>query len=618
MRRNIVEMTVTETQGLEIEHDHEHVPEAGRPLLQSDSIVQQMGRFFNLFAIAILLLTASAIYGASRVDQRVGELADRSFMHMVSSEAKLSLRNTKAGLEQLAVARGSEEQLGLVLSNFREAKAGIERMEVAAQTDLRDNASQVKELAALARQIDGNLVTLLPRLETGGAGEGAIPAALLEVDRLDVQLASLHSSTNSELATLSRLGIDEVRRVMALLMIIGVIAISLVVIGKRIVTRQMANPLALISDASQRIATGETEIVIPCQSREDEIGTLARSLNVLRDVQISAISHAETELEREKELQEERARQQAEQAEMREALALQFEKTIGDVANQVAAASEQMKQAANSLAETVDTSSTNMENANALLAEATRGMTGAAAATDEFALSISEVSAQALVSSKRAKKAAEAAASADETIGAMTESAGKISQIVEVIASIAQRTNLLALNASIEAARSAEAGRGFAVVANEVKALALQTHRETAEVEALITTMQNATGHSASALSTIAQEVIELEAAAGTIAGAVDQQAGAGQDLAKAIDMAARNTSEASESFVNVKEVTDASTETASKLRDSSEMLSAQADLLREQVAQFLGQVRVQESPDAEGSADRGLTPLNIGRLIAT
>nr|WP_255548006.1 methyl-accepting chemotaxis protein [Erythrobacter ani] len=226
------------------------------------------------------------------------------------------------------------------------------------------------------------------------------------------------------------------------------------------------------------------------------------------------------------------------------------------------------------------------------MVEANSGATAAAAASDEFALSIGEISRQAASSSELARLATDATEEADSTISALSDSAEQVGQIVELIQTIAQRTNLLALNASIEAARGGEAGRGFAVVASEVKELAMQTSRATEQVADQIRAMQDTTGASVSALRSIATQVKELETTAVSIASAVDQQSVAGQDLARSIDLAARGTEKVAAHVDDVRELSLSTGAAASQVLSSANDLDKQATTLNEQVEAFLKQVR--------------------------
>jgi methyl-accepting chemotaxis protein len=244
------------------------------------------------------------------------------------------------------------------------------------------------------------------------------------------------------------------------------------------------------------------------------------------------------------------------------------------------------------MAETAEVSANQSGTVAEAMDSAAAGVTAAAAATDEFSLSINEISRQASGSAELARKAAESTRHADATIGALADSAAEVGQIVELISSIAQRTNLLALNASIEAARGGEAGRGFAVVAAEVKELAAQTAKATERVAVQIQKIQEDTGSSVTSLKSIARQISDLEVTSVSIAAAVDQQSAAGKDLARSIDLAARSTERVSTSISQVRTGSIATGAAAAQVLTSSSELKHQSAALRSQVDDFLNHVR--------------------------
>ncbi|TMM47395.1 HAMP domain-containing protein [Qipengyuania marisflavi] len=359
------------------------------------------------------------------------------------------------------------------------------------------------------------------------------------------------------------------------------LGITMIFLSSRYLARDVSGTLCQMTDAATQLAGGNKNLHIPATDRSDEIGDLARALEVFR--------RKAWQFEK---MADEREGMRAAQDKTLIRFAEKFESTVGEVVGGVAAASSQLQSTASSMASAAEQGTRQTAMVATSMEQASGGVTAAAAASDEFAMSIGEISRQAAHSAELARAATDAAGRADGTISDMATAANQVGQIVELIQTIAQRTNLLALNASIEAARGGEAGRGFAVVASEVKELAAQTSRATEEVAEQIRGMQDSTGASVNALRSIGEQIKQLETTAISIASAVDQQSVAGQDLARSIDLAARAADEVSGNIGQVRETSLATGAAASQVLGSANDLEGQAAALRRHVDEFVSHVR--------------------------
>lgn len=370
--------------------------------------------------------------------------------------------------------------------------------------------------------------------------------------------------------------------------IVGLAGIAWIMLASRAMNRDLITPLEHNVQELRRLADGERDLKLRGVERGDEIGKLARTTQFLAK---AGVKMDELYLIR-KRADAERARAEAQRQSELLDIATQFETTVGQIAGNVATAAAQLKATAMAMTESAHGSSEKARSVVEAMNQASNSVAAAAAASDEFAMSIAEISRQATQSEELARKASSVAEGTDKTISALADSASQVNQIVELIQSIAGRTNILALNASIEAARGGEAGRGFAVVASEVKELAAKTSSATEDVGSQIEAMQQSTQLGVTKLREIGERVSQLETTSIAIASAVDQQSVAGKDLAQSIDRSAQGTEQVSSHAEELLDQATAVGAAADQLLASAQDLEGQASALTVHAHEFLGCIR--------------------------
>jgi methyl-accepting chemotaxis protein len=349
--------------------------------------------------------------------------------------------------------------------------------------------------------------------------------------------------------------------------------------------RGMAKPIRALENAMRDIASGKHAIVVPGAGRGDEIGSMARAVEIFKDGLIESNSLRAAQ-------EEQRAAAGLERRDMMAALATRFETSVGTVVQAVGSAAGELRTTAQSMAATADQATRQTATVAAASEEASQSAQAVATAVEELNTSIAEIAKQVNQSAKVASAAVGQANSANSEVQSLALAAQKIGDVVKLISEIAAQTNLLALNATIEAARAGEAGRGFAVVASEVKALASQTSKATDEISAQVGAIQGATQSSVEAIQGITTTIGQVSEIASAIASAVEQQGAATLEIARNVAEAARGTGQVSE---NISGVNDAARETgvaATRVVDSAAELSRSGEALKTQVDVFLREVR--------------------------
>ena len=138
-----------------------------------------------------------------------------------------------------------------------------------------------------------------------------------------------------------------------------------------------------------------------------------------------------------------------------------------------------------------------------------------------------------------ADDAVQASAAAQATVAALAGSSIEIGNVVKLITAVAEQTNLLALNATIEAARAGDAGKGFAVVAGEVKELASETARASADITRRVEAIQSDSVAAAEAIRSIDEVIRRISDFQSSIAGAVEEQTATTAEMGRSVRVAA-------------------------------------------------------------------------------
>ncbi len=234
---------------------------------------------------------------------------------------------------------------------------------------------------------------------------------------------------------------------------------------------------------------------------------------------------------------------------------------------------------------------------------ASEGVQTVAAAAGQLKSAINEISQQMSHASAMALGITDETAHTRTVVTALLDTAQSISNIVRIIGGIAEQTNILALNAAIEAARAGSAGKGFAVVAAEVKKLAVETTRATAQIAGQIEQVQQAAGQASRSVDSIGSSVERMSHIAGSVAAAVEQQSAATSEIARSIEQLSHAAQQVTSSINTVTKAYAEVSMIADGLRGETGKLLEKSDTLHDEIDSFVSRLLHTDQQDGQTQA---------------
>ncbi|GED73412.1 methyl-accepting chemotaxis protein [Pseudomonas fluorescens] len=530
-------------------------------------------RAFLGFAFIALLVVVLGVFAVNRmavireasVDMESNQLPSVGFLGNLTENVlrlrilsfRVLVNREPAGLAE------AQTRIGVLVDNARKAQASYAALPAGPQeaalyktfaTTLDNYLQAQNEMLELSRQ---NKLDEMRSLINSRIKEGT--------DQMGEQLNQLIAINAADARSASKAAGEHYSSAIAGIVAVAVLAALLTIVLALLLTRSIVTPLNKALNAAQVIAGGNLRQAIEVDGKDEP----ARLLQAL--------------------------------AEMQASLRRTIEQIAGS-ATQLASASEELSAVTEEASRGLQQQNNEIEQA----ATAVNEMTAAVEEVARNAVSTSEASRQSTQAAREGRDRVVETVHAIQTmthdvqstsvmIEGLATQGRDIGKVLDVIRAIAEQTNLLALNAAIEAARAGEAGRGFAVVADEVRALAHRTAQSTQEIEKMVAGIQNGTGDAVESMQQSnqrTQSTLELARAAGValeqIAESINQINERNLVIASASEEQAQVSREVDRNLVNIRDLATQSAAGANQTSAASHELSRLAVDLNALVARFV------------------------------
>ena len=371
----------------------------------------------------------------------------------------------------------------------------------------------------------------------------------------------------------------------------SIIAVVLGFLFTFFLTRSITRPLALVTETAKRIASGDLTVERLNVRQRDEIGIMSDAFNMMVENLRTLIRQVAASSEDLSASSEELAATAEQAANATKQIAATIEQVAQGAADQsrsvqdTASVVDELKRSIHRIAQGAEQQARAVQEMTSVMGEMTRAL----ATTAERAAGVSDLAKKALQTARDGENAVretvagmrqihETVSQTARNIQELGSHSEKVGEIVQVISGIADQTNLLALNAAIEAARAGEHGKGFAVVADEVRKLAERSAASAGEIAQLIGSMQHGIGRVVASMNEGTAKVqvgLDLAQRAG---GALDEILSALQSTTDGVNDIARYAEENRESVKRITHLAENLAGVSEENSASAEEMAARSD----------------------------------------
>lgn len=522
------------------------------------------------FSIILILMIITSLFALQQISnvRASAEEIEKNWMESIYQLGNVTEHMLTLRIHTVEVmGAGSAEKVKSILSESPQLVADLQKSQKKYQA-LISSSEERNVYQNLESELQEYLQARSQMIERKASGQPTDPANMNAIsrtgDQISDNLARLKDLNHQGAAESSAQASQQYEDAKVAVALLIVTSSLLTILLAALITRSLTQPIQAALGAAERIAQGDLTQEITVEGKDEP----AQLLN--------AVTH--------------------------------MQKALRQVIQQILETSSQLASASTQLQAATDDNTRNLHQQSDEVEQAATAITEMTTAVEEVANNATSTSEASQESEKTAYRGRtqvqdtaheikELVANMSQTSSTMedlAEKAQSISTVLDVIRKISEQTNLLALNAAIEAARAGEQGRGFAVVADEVRALAQRTQDSTTEIEQIISSIQNGTQDAVEAMrdsNARVQKTLtaaeQAEEALQTIAQAISGINERNLVIASASEEQAQVAREVDRSLVNIRDLSVQSTANATQTSSAIESLTQMAQALKQQVSRF-------------------------------